>query len=80
MMTRAETIRRLEDIEKEISELKKGLLEGWEDTPPDQTKVFLAKCGGWDDSRSPEEIIQDIYESRTVYREVIDLTKKGDSG
>ena len=30
-----------------------------------RTKVFLEKCGGWEDTRSPEEIIADIYASRT---------------
>jgi predicted nucleic acid-binding protein len=26
----------------------------------------LAKCGGWEDTRSPEEIIADIYATQTV--------------
>ena len=29
------------------------------------TQVFLDNCGGWEDTRSPEEIITDIYASRT---------------
>jgi hypothetical protein len=30
------------------------------------TQAFLAKCGGWEDTRSPEEIIAEIYAARTV--------------
>ena len=30
------------------------------------TQRFLEKCGGWQDTRSPEEIIADIYASRTT--------------
>ncbi|MEN8221179.1 MAG: hypothetical protein ABFS56_33480 [Pseudomonadota bacterium] len=29
------------------------------------TEVFLDKCKGWKDTRSPEEIITEIYASRT---------------
>ena len=35
-------------------------------TPKDPTEVFLEKCQGWEDTRSPEEIIADIYVSRTT--------------
>lgn len=34
--------------------------------PEDRTALFLAKCGGWEDARSPEEIIAEIYASRTT--------------
>ena len=30
----------------------------------DSTEAFLRKCGGWQDTRSPEEIIADIYAAR----------------
>lgn len=30
------------------------------------TQQFLEKCGGWRDTRSPEEIITDIYAARTT--------------
>lgn len=67
MITREEAIRRLEDVEREIAELKKALGEGWNETPTkDPTQVFLDKCRGWEDIRSPEEIIADIYASRTA--------------
>lgn len=29
------------------------------------TQQFLEKCGGWNDIRSPQEIVTDIYEART---------------
>ncbi len=30
------------------------------------TQIFLEKCGGWKDALSPEEIIAEIYASRTT--------------
>ena len=35
-------------------------------TSKDPTEIFLEKCGGWEDTRSPEEIITEIYMSRTT--------------
>jgi hypothetical protein len=29
------------------------------------TQIFLEKCQGWEDTRSPEEIINEIYTLRT---------------
>ena len=67
MITREEAIRRLEDVTREIVELKEALEEGWSEAPAkDPTQAFLEKCGGWEDARSPEEIIADIYAARTV--------------
>ncbi|MBI4640502.1 MAG: hypothetical protein HY731_07395 [Candidatus Tectomicrobia bacterium] len=67
MMTREEVIRRLEEIARVIIELKGALEEGWNDvSAKDQTQAFLEKCGGWEDTRSPEEIIADIYAARTT--------------
>ena len=44
-----------------------SLAEGWTETPvEDATQVFLDKCRGWEDARSPEEIIAEIYAARTV--------------
>jgi len=37
-----------------------------EHVPEDLTQVFLGKCGGWEDTRSPDEIIAEIYASRTT--------------
>lgn len=51
----------------EIVALRAALAEGWIETPvEDPTQAFLAKCAGWEDTRSPEEIIADIYATRTV--------------
>jgi hypothetical protein len=67
MLTPEEAISRLEDIEREIGELKKAFQEGWnEAVSEDPTQVFLDKCGGWKDTRSPEEIVAEIYASRTI--------------
>ncbi len=30
------------------------------------TRMFLEKCGGWHDTRTPDEIIAEIYASRTT--------------
>jgi hypothetical protein len=66
MITREEAIRCLEDVTKEIVKLKEALEEGWSDAPAkDPTQAFLEKCGGWEDSRSPEQIVTDIYAART---------------
>ncbi len=67
MITSEEIIRRLEDVTREMTELKKALKEGWEEvSPKDATQAFLGKCGGWEDTRSPEEIIAGIYAARTA--------------
>ena len=67
MITREEALRRLEAVANEIAALRADLAEGWiEASAEDATAVFLAKCGGWEDTRSPEEIIADIYATRTV--------------
>lgn len=67
MITREEAIQRLENVTREILELRKALEEGWEEEPiTNPTQVFLKKCGGWEDTRTPEEIIADIYAARAV--------------
>jgi hypothetical protein len=67
MITREEALRRLDVVANEIVALREALAEGWIEPPvEDATQAFLAKCGGWDDTRSPEEIIADIYAARTV--------------
>jgi hypothetical protein len=39
----------------------------------DPTEVFLEKCGGWGDVRTPEEIIAEIYRSRTTSQRGVEL-------
>ncbi|WP_238360535.1 hypothetical protein [Iningainema tapete] len=31
-----------------------------------QLEAFMEKFGDWEDERTPEEIVKDIYESRTI--------------
>ncbi len=67
MITRQEAIARLEEVVKEIEALKAALEEGWnERTAEDPTQAFLAKCEGWDDARTAEEIVAEIYAARTI--------------
>ena len=66
MLTREDAVRRLDQITREIIELKQAFEQGWDEGPvADSTQAFLDKCGGWKDSRNPEEIIKDIHASRT---------------
>jgi hypothetical protein len=54
-------------VTNELVALRTALAEGWIERPvEDLTQVFLAKCGGWEDTRNPEEIIAAIYVARTV--------------
>ena len=67
MLTREEALRRLEAVANELVALRAALAEGWAEMPvADPTQVFLAKCGGWEDTRSPAEIIAEIYAARTM--------------
>jgi len=64
-----DTIERLpaEKLMRTLNFLKK--LQGEESgkqTGNDATRRFLDKCGGWQDDRSAEEIITDIYNARTT--------------
>ena len=74
MITRQEAIRRLGDIAKDVEGLKAALEEGWSDrAAQDPTTAFLEKCGGWEDSRSPEEIVAEVYSARTISRSAASL-------
>jgi hypothetical protein len=61
----------LEDEPVETKDKKRA-----EETPAtskDPTEVFLEKCGGWEDTRTPEEIIAEIYTSRTTSERGVQL-------
>ena len=63
-----DTIERLpaEKLMRTLNFLKK--LQGEESgkqTGNDATQIFLDKCGGWEDDRTAEEIITEIYAART---------------
>jgi len=67
MITREEAIRRLEEVAKEIAQLKAALEEGLsEPSVKNTTEAFLEKCEGWEDTRTPDEIVADIYRARTT--------------
>ncbi len=66
MLTMDEAIKRLEHIEKEIDYLKQALQAHQQTPVQDGTSRFLKKCGGWEDTRTPDEIISEIYSSRTT--------------
>lgn len=67
VITPQEAIRRLEAITKGIDALKAALEEGWSEAPAkDATQAFLGKCEGWEDTRTPEEIVADIYTTRSL--------------
>jgi len=69
MLTLEETLQRLEKIENELATLRRALRDGVaHSTPSDRTSAFLEKCGGWEDTRTPEEIIADIRASRVNTR------------
>jgi len=65
-MTREEAIRRLEHLVREITELKTGLEVDSAAEIETGTRAFLEKCRGWEDTRTPEKIVADIYEARVV--------------
>lgn len=59
-------------IERGSFEVVEFIQEQTEDVD-EQTKAFLAFSGTWEDERPVEEIIRDIYESRTLGREEVNL-------
>ncbi len=79
MITREEALRRLEKVANDIEALRDALADGWVEMDDNEaTSAFLAKCGDWEDTRSPEEIIADIYASRTISNRNADLFSQTD--
>lgn len=58
-------LHRLDEIEQELQELRAKVERTRIAKDQDETELFLRKCGGWQDDRSPEEIISAIYASRS---------------
>lgn len=55
------------ELETLITQIVHRLLSQWHILPPKpDPNAFLATFGTWEDDRSANEIIQDIYNSRTV--------------
>jgi len=78
-LSRQEAIRRLQDIERELAELRRELdHEPAPDEGPQATQAFLDKCGGWQDARTPEELIAQIYAARTASHRGVDLLDRDD--
>jgi hypothetical protein len=78
MLSREEAVQRLRKIERELAELRRSLDLGasWGDGPQ-ATRAFLARCGGWEDTRTPEKLIAEIYASRTASQRGTDLFAEG---
>jgi hypothetical protein len=58
------------DLEALITQIVlKALAQEKDKTPAPVPEAVLATFGSWQDERSAEEIIEDIYASRTVSRE-----------
>lgn len=54
------------DLEPLITQILQRLLSQWHILPPQpDPTAFFATFGTWEDDRSADEIIQDIYNSRT---------------
>lgn len=66
MFAKERMMEKLSSLEREIAELKQTVQMLSEVSDQERTLEFLQKCGGWQDTRTPEEIIQDIYQSRTA--------------
>lgn len=47
--------------------------EPWAQQADASTRQFLALCGSWEDSRSAEQIVEEIYQSRTASRTEMEL-------
>ena len=47
--------------------------EAWAQQADASTRQFLALCGSWEDSRSPDEIVEEVYSLRTTSRTEIRL-------
>jgi hypothetical protein len=68
LITREETIERLAVVNLEIQRLREALAQPWGDVVPSwsATQVFLNKCGGWEDDRSPDAVVAELYAARTA--------------
>ena len=67
LLTREDAIRRLDNLAREIVALREAFVEEWkEPSTGNDTQAFLKKCEGWEDERSPDEIVSQIYQARTI--------------
>lgn len=69
------TVSELESLITEI--IRRALYEAFQEYSPSNgealPKAFLDTFGAWDDDRSSDEIVTEIYESRTVSKADLSL-------
>ncbi len=65
MLHLRQVLNQLNKLEQGLQELRAKVTAGFIADDLDATELFLRKCGGWQDNRSPDEIIAEIYASRT---------------
>jgi hypothetical protein len=63
-VTKVELIRRLNHLRDEIERLRKDLETNKFNGDEEETRLFWDSFGSWQDDRTSEEIITDIYQSR----------------
>ena len=64
MVTKVELIKRLNHLQEEIERLREEVETGKIIEDSEEIKLFWESFGSWEDGRTAEEIIKDIYESR----------------
>lgn len=64
MVTKVELIKRLNHLQEEIERLRKEVEAGEIVDDGEETRSFWESFGSWEDDRTAEQIIKDIYESR----------------
>lgn len=63
-VTKVELIQRLNHLQEEIERLRKELESGKIIEDGEESMLFWESFGSWEDARTAEEIIKEIYESR----------------
>lgn len=66
MLTKEIVIEKLAQLEQEIDDLKKAVETLPTLSDQESTQSFLQKCTGWQDDRSVEDTIREIYQARTT--------------
>lgn len=64
-VTKVELIQRLNRLQEELEQLRKEVEIGKIIEDSEESMLFWESFGSWEDDRTAEEIIKDIYESRS---------------